>query len=119
MRNIILIIGLTVLIISTPSWGMDCYRFNFKGVVRATPNSVHIVVNEGTMSEYRLSIGVLEAHKALSFKNTTVEGSCLFKNKPNYHEHIYSILKITRGTPNPLHPIENSYLTANGKMKCQ
>ena len=119
MRIIILIISLTALFISTSSWGVDCYRFKFKGVVRASPDSVQIVVNEGTMSEYRLGIGVLEAHKALSFKNTTVEGSCLFKNKPNYHEQIHSILKITRGTPDPLRPIENSYLTANGKMKCQ
>lgn len=95
-----------------------CYSYEFKGIVRTSSNDIHVVINEKTMSEFKIGPTKEEVHVLASFINTPVKGEMIFKKKPQATDNFIKVKKIERTTTDPLHPMRDSYLRLKGEVKC-
>ena len=107
-----------LLLISSTSWAASCQNYEIKGIVRSKDSEIHLMVNEGTMSEYALDISLDDAHKFAPYIDVTVTGSFILKSPVQKKTKIEKVNSLGRSSGDPLNHLRHSYLKKKEAVKC-
>lgn len=95
-----------------------CFLYEVQGVVQIKNSDMQLVVNKDSMSEFIFSIKSKDAHRFAPYLDVTTVGAYIFKGKPQSKATVESIVKVARGTPDPLNHMKHSYVKELKVIEC-
>lgn len=114
-----LVILFTILLSQT-SFATTCTLYEIKGVFHFKEQDVVLVANEGTKSEMRFKLKTEVIYKAAPYKDITSQGTYVLGSAPQKSGAVLieKIEKIERSFPNPLVPMEHSFVKELKQVPC-
>jgi hypothetical protein len=118
--NIMTLLILFLSLNSFSSTGLDaCGKYSFKGSPKIEDKNIVIVINEGTLSEFRLVVPLGEQYKITPYLKLMVEGELKISKLLNiWRGEVVNLNEVKLSVPDPLHPRNHSYLNLKKKSEC-
>lgn len=119
MKNILL---LTFFLFSTPLFaGLEkCGKYRFNGVVRDTQDGTKLIINEKTLSEYKITFDQNDSLKLTVYHDQHVSGELdISKLSESYViNKDVELLSVNNRVPNPLNSMD-TFLKIETEKKCE
>lgn len=119
MKLLFLFLLLPKLVFAGPSGLSECGEYTIRGIVRALPDGVTIVVNEKTQSELKIAMPIFEQSKIGGHINKPVTIKALLRTQfDGTKGFTEKIISSEFRLPNPLNP-QDTGLSLDKKVDCK
>ncbi len=99
---------------------LECGEYEFKGRVLKSKEFYDVVINEKTMSEYRLSILPENILAFTPYLGRTIKGTVLFEKTPELKQtKVGKFLNLEIAFPDAIYPNKNTYIRKVNHVECQ
>lgn len=97
----------------------QCGQYNLNGVIRDSQTGPLLVVNEKTLSEYKISFNSNDSLKAAIYLDRHISAKIkITKLNNSYTLEDVELISIESRIPNPLNP-QDTFIKLDKKLSCQ